>query len=1007
VLELAARCEVSAAVLDDRTFEAVVLDWDGTAVPDRRADASAARARVESLCAAGVHVFVVSGTHVDNVDGQLRARPAGPGRLHLCLNRGSEVFEVAAGGPRLRWRRTADPAEDAMLDRAAARLAGELRARRLDTALVSSRLNRRKLDLIPEAAWADPPKASIAGLLDAVTGRVQSGGLADLSDVVGLAREAASAEGLDDARVTTDVKHVEIGLTDKSDAAHWAAAWLAARGITGNLVLVCGDELGTLGGAAGSDSLMLVPELARAAVVSVGVEPAGVPAGVLHVGGGPIRFLAILDAQLRRRVDRRVPSIDADPAWVIELPEAPSLERVAESLGTVANGSVGTRAGREEIGPGPTPLVAASGVYADGEDVRLLAGPTWTALSLAVDLHGSSRLLDLRTGVLHRSEGGSGFRSIRFASLARPSALALRAEARAEVMNIGAGLVAPARADRFESDQRGQVHLARTVADRGTIAMAAHQTQGIVDGVRAVERLVSCVRGRDHRPSWDEAERRLAECEEVGFDGLLAEQREAWARRWTDAHVAIDGAPEDELAARFAVFHLLASVAAEGEAALGARGLTGPAYGGHVFWDADVFVLPALAALRPAAARAMLEYRIRRLPAARDAAAAQGRQGARFPWESADDGRDVTPRQARGPQGRPVRIVTGEYEEHIVADVAWAASEYAAWSGDEMLPESGGRDHISDHVSDHMSDHISDLVFDTARYWASRAEFDGAGRAHLRGVMGPDEYHTLVDDNAFTNVMARWNLRRAANLGEGWGGDGRERARWREVADALVDGYDPERGLYEQFAGYWSLEPLLAANVAAPPVAADVVLGAERVAGSQIIKQADVLMLHHLVPGEVAPGSLAAHIDYYEPRTAHGSSLSPAITAALLARAGQADRALELFRVATRMDLDDLTGTTASGLHLATMGGVWQALAYGFLGLRPATDALAVDPCLPRAWAALELSMRFHGGPVRVRARHDEVTVACDRPIHVRVGDDAAVRCDAPGRSFTIPSGAP
>jgi trehalose/maltose hydrolase-like predicted phosphorylase len=986
---------VPVAVLEDRTFEAVVLDWDGTAVPDRRADASAVRSCIESLCAAGVHVFVMSGTHVDNVDGQLRARPAGPGRLHLCLNRGSEVFEVAAGGPELRWRRTADPAEDAMLDRAAARLAAELRARRLDTAHVSSRLNRRKLDLIPEAAWADPPKASIAGLLDAVTGRLRSGGLADLSDVVGLAREAASAEGLDDARVTTDVKHVEIGLTDKSDATRWAAGWLAARGITGNLVLVCGDELGKLGGAAGSDSLMLVPELARATVVSVGVEPGGVPAGVLHVGGGPIRFLAVLDSQLRRRVDRRVPSIDADPAWVIELPEAASLERVAESLGTVANGSVGTRAGREESGPGPTPLVAASGVYADGDDVRLLAGPTWTALSLAVELHGSSRLLDLRTGVLHRRDGGRGFRSIRFASLARPSALALRAEAPAEVMNIGACLVAPARADRFEYDERGPVHLARTVADRGTIVMAAHQTQRVVGGVRAVERLVSCVRGTDHRPSWEDAQRRLAEGEEVGFDGLLAEHREAWARRWTDAHVAIDGAPEDELAARFAVFHLLASVAGEGEAALGARGLTGPAYGGHVFWDADVFVLPALAALRPAAARAMLEYRIRRLPAARDAAAAQGRQGARFPWESADDGRDVTPRLARGPQGQPVRVVTGEYEEHIVADVAWAASEYAAWSGDELLPESGGRDHISD------------LVLDTARYWASRAEFDGDGRAHVRGVMGPDEYHTVVDDNAFTNVMARWNLRRAANLGEGSGAVGRERARWREVADALVDGYDAERGLYEQFAGYWSLEPLLAAHLAPPPVAADVVLGAARVAGSQIIKQADVLMLHHLVPGEVAPGSLAAHIDYYEPRTAHGSSLSPAITAALLARARQPDRALELFRIATRMDLDDLTGTTASGLHLATMGGVWQALAYGFLGLRPAAEALAVDPCLPRAWAGLELSMRFHGGPVRVRARHDEVTVACDRPVVVRVGDDAAVRCDAPGRSFTIPSGAP
>ena len=142
-------------------------------------------------------------------------------------------------------------------------------------------------------------------------------------------------------------------------------------------------------------------------------------------------------------------------------------------------------------------------------------------------------------------------------------------------------------------------------------------------------------------------------------------------------------------------------------------------------------------------------------------------------------------------------------------------------------------------------------------------------------------------------------------------------------------------------------------EVAPPPVAVDLLLGAERVARSQLIKQSDVLMLHHLVPEEVEPGSLASCLAFYEPRTAHGSSLSPAISASLLARAGEPERALELFRVAARLDLDDLTGTTASGLHLATMGGLWQALAYGFLGLRPASDALGIDPCLPAKWPAL------------------------------------------------------
>jgi len=323
--------------------------------------------------------------------------------------------------------------------------------------------------------------------------------------------------------------------------------------------------------------------------------------------------------------------------------------------------------------------------------------------------------------------------------------------------------------------------------------------------------------------------------------------------------------------------------------------------------------------------------------------------------------------------------------------VAWGAAEYAAWTGDTAFLAGPGRD----------------LVLDTARYWASRARRDATGRAHLFGVMGPDEYHQVVDDNAFTNVMARWNLRHAAQLADHTGGDPGEAAAWRDVAAALVDGYDPRRRLYEQFAGYWELEPLLVAQFARPPVAADVVLGAERVAGSQVIKQADVLMLHHLVPDEVALGSLEANLAYYEPRTAHGSSLSPAIHAALLARAGDPDRALELFRLAAHLDLDDLTGTTAGGLHLATLGGVWQALASGFLGLRPRAATLGVDPRLPAAWSALGLRLRFHGQPVGVRAEHDRLTIACTEPLAVRVAGGRRQRCDPPGRVFAIDRSTP
>ena len=155
------------------------------------------------------------------------------------------------------------------------------------------------------------------------------------------------------------------------------------------------------------------------------------------------------------------------------------------------------------------------------------------------------------------------------------------------------------------------------------------------------------------------------------------------------------------------------------------------------------------------------------------------------------------------------------------------------------------------------------------------------------------------------------------------------------------------------------------------PVVADLLLGRERVRGAQVVKQADVLMLHHLVPDEVAPGSLEPNLRYYEPRTAHGSSLSPAIHAGLLARVRDFDRALPALSLAARIDLDDLTRTTAAGLHVATMGGLWQALAFGFAGLRPRGRRLCVDPRLPPAWTSLALRVRFRGSRLHVRIEHD------------------------------------
>jgi trehalose/maltose hydrolase-like predicted phosphorylase len=741
---------------------------------------------------------------------------------------------------------------------------------------------------------------------------------------------------------------------------------VAAHGITGRLIAVVGDTL-----PAGLDSV----EWHRAVIHPCSAGRRGLES-----------VIALLDRQVALRVDRRVPDVDADPAWTVQLPEGPAMQRACEALGTLANGLIGVRARREDDRSGSVDAVVVSGIYTDHDgQTDLLGAPDWTRLSVSEPVAGSQSL-DLRSGVLYRR--GGTLRSLRFVSATRADAMAMRAECDVPSVCHAAALAAPAPPTAIERSPDPHRDAARTRSTNGGgIVVAVHDQDGVVGGRCVIERLATLVACQQDLPDWDDAADSLDEVVEHGFDRLLADHRAAWARRWASARIDIEGCPRDELAARFAIFHLLASAREKGEAVLGARGLSGSAYGGHVFWDADVFVLPALSALRPAAARAMLEYRVRRLPAAHRAARAAGRDGARFPWESAATGDDVTPRHALGVHGEDIPIRTGEQEEHIVADVAWAANEYASWAGDSHFLGGPG----------------AGLILDTARYWASRVAVDDDGSSHLRGVIGPDEYHEDVDDNAYTNVMARWNLRRGAELLEELGR--RETAaNWRRLADKLVDGWSADRGLYEQFAGYWNLEPLLIAQVADPPVAADVLLGPVRIGRSQLIKQADVLMLHHLVPDEVERGSLNDNLAYYGPRTAHGSSLSPAIHAALLARAGEPDRALKLFRMALRLDLDDLTGTTAGGLHLATMGGVWQALAYGFCGLRPRSDALHVDPALPAEWSALTLRLMFHGMPIGIRVDHDRVGIDCVQQLTIRVGAGEPQSCDPPGGTFMLDS---
>jgi len=681
------------------------------------------------------------------------------------------------------------------------------------------------------------------------------------------------------------------------------------------------------------------------------------------------------------RVDdgRALDPLPGDDRWQLVVTAGPpSRRRVMESWLCVADGRIGTRGSLEEDGLGTVPMVLAAGAY--GPDQRLVPLSSWVSVDLAGTLEPGRRVLDLRDGTLWREvpvDGGRrALRSARFASLARPGI---------EVLAVEGPAVTPVT-DGGTSGPSTEVVTTPLRLGGGVLELRRTEVRHPADGPCSLHRIAVYRVGTSRRPSRRSAETALEAAWRAGPRALLCEQRRVWRERWEAGDVEITGDGELTRAVRFALFQLVAAAADGGEAAVGPRGLTGPAYAGHVMWDADVFVLPFLAATHTPAARAMLEYRIRRLPPARRAARAAGHEGARFPWESAADGTDVTPSFGVDETGREVPILSGPLEEHITADVAWAAWRLATWTGDWRFLDGPGRP----------------LLVDTARYWASRVRLDGDGRGHIDAVIGPDEYHEDVDDNAFTNNLAAWNLRRAAELVRRTPrrGEGEEPCHWLEVADALVTGYDDETSLYQQFAGFDRLEPVMAASLGRVPFAGDLVLGRSRTARSQLLKQADVLMLHHMVPEAVAPGSLAPNLDHYLPRTCHGSSLSPSIHAAVLARAGRTEDARRMLELATRIDLDDLTGTTASGLHLANSGGIWQAIVHGFAGLGasgPDDAELRLDPHLPADWGELRIRLRWHQRRLALRCTPSSVHVATDRPVVVRVWDRSTL-VEPPGR---------
>jgi trehalose/maltose hydrolase-like predicted phosphorylase len=487
----------------------------------------------------------------------------------------------------------------------------------------------------------------------------------------------------------------------------------------------------------------------------------------------------------------------------------------------------------------------------------------------------------------------------------------------------------------------------------------------------------------------------------------LREHSRRWDERWTAGDIEIEGDASAQLALRFAIYHMIGGANPEDErVSIAARGLTGDAYAGHVFWDTEIFLLPFYTLTWPAAARALLMYRYHTLPAARAKAAAFGHRGAFYPWESADGGREATPRYVRGRNHEAILIGNAAQEQHISADIAYAVWQYWQATGDDaFLLEAG-----------------AEIILETARFWASRAEPGTDGRFHLRGVIGPDEYHDAVDDNAYTNGMAQWNLEcaiaTAQCLRDQWPERWQElRDRlalteeeeelWRRVGEGLGIPWGPDTGVIEQFAGFFDLEPIPIPSDGGRRVPMDVLLGPARTRASQVAKQADTLMLLALLPDRFPRAVQAANFQYYEARCGHGSSLSPAIHALVAARLGEMEAAERYFREAAGIDLEDGMGNASEGVHMAALGGLWQAVVFGFAGVSLRPEGLELAPRLPASWQSLRFRVQWHGRQVAVhldgQARAASATLERGEPMTVRVGPGEHRL--TPGESWTCPWG--
>ncbi|HEV2452112.1 MAG TPA: glycoside hydrolase family 65 protein [Streptosporangiaceae bacterium] len=439
----------------------------------------------------------------------------------------------------------------------------------------------------------------------------------------------------------------------------------------------------------------------------------------------------------------------------------------------------------------------------------------------------------------------------------------------------------------------------------------------------------------------------------TGWEGLLAEQRDYLDEFWAGADVQVEGDPEIQQAVRFGLFHILQAGARAELRPIAAKGLTGPGYDGHSFWDTETFVLPVLTYTHPDAAADALRWRHMILPQAKEHARDLGLEGAAFPW------RTIRGQECSG------YWPAGTAAFHVNADIADAVLRYLDATEDSAFELEVGLE----------------LLVETARLWRVIGHHDADGRFRIDGVTGPNEYNAVVDNNVYTNLMAQRNLIAAADAasrlpdraGE-LGVTTEEAAAWRDAAHSMVIPYDERLGVHPQHEGFtdharWDFE-----NTPAEKYPLLLHYPYVDLYRKQVVKQADLVLAMHMRGDAFTPEQKARNFAYYEALTVRDSSLSASTQSVMAAEVGQLELAYSYLAEAALMDLHDVQHNTRDGLHMASLAGAWMALVAGFGGTRAEGGTLRFAPRLPSGITQLVFKLRYQGrrlcvsiGPRRAR----------------------------------------